>query len=82
MHKKSTKGVRPHKKHQPNKREKALLLKAAKVLGEIRAGPHPSGELSPGEEWLQQEQDKFDAAHPNTPQELAKFRRFLRRLKI
>jgi hypothetical protein len=83
MQKKSTKRKQPKgsTKHGPTRREKALLLEAAKVLGELRAGPHPDGELSPGEEWLQEEQDKFDAQHPNTPEELAKFRRALKKLR-
>ncbi len=58
----------------------ALLLKAAKALEEIRAGPHGRGELSQGEEWLQEEQEKFERLNPDTPRRRAKFRRAIRAL--
>jgi hypothetical protein len=73
---------KPFRKHLPCGRRKALLLRAAKVLQEFQAGPHPCGELSPGEEWLQEEQDKFDARHPWTPKARAKFLRALKRLRL
>ena len=73
--KQSTKSKRPKPvaKHTPHKR-KELLLAAANTLQELRAGPHPDGELSPGEAWLQQEQDKWDARYHSTPEKRAKFR--------